>query len=77
MSINQVRDRYGERPVASGDENRIYLATGAVSLTGNEAAAQTRQQTAEAELANMQNPPAPASKGKKRKAVAEAMAETE
>jgi hypothetical protein len=76
-NINEIRNRYGEYPVPSGDENRIYLATGAVSLTGNEAAAQTRQAQAEAELANMTAPSPAPRKLKKPKAPVEASVETE
>lgn len=57
MTINQVRDRYGEPPEPGGDVCRIYLATGAVSLTDNDEAADTRQDTAEAELELLRNPP--------------------
>lgn len=57
LNINQVRDRYGELPVPGGDQNRIYLATGAVELTDNDAAADVRQDTAEAELDLLHNPP--------------------
>lgn len=69
LNINQVRDRYGEEPVEGGDENRIYLATGAVSLTGNSEAEDTRQDTAEAELDLLQNPP-PVAPGAKKKPAA-------
>lgn len=57
LAINEVRDRYGEIPAPGGDEHRIYLATGAVSLPGNQAAEETRQDQAEAELELTRNPP--------------------
>jgi hypothetical protein len=60
LAINEVRDRYGEEPAEGGDDHRIYLATGAVSLVGNQEAEDTRQDTAEAELDILQNPPPPA-----------------
>lgn len=64
MSVNESRDRRGEPPIEGGDEYRIYLATGAVALTDNDEAADTRQDTAEAELELLRNPPAPASAAK-------------
>jgi hypothetical protein len=64
LAINEVRDRYGEIPAGGGDEHRIYLATGAVSLTGNQEAEETRQDTAEAELDVIKNPPPTATASK-------------
>lgn len=67
ISINEVRDRYGELPAEGGDDHRIYLATGAVSLVGNQEAEDTRQDTAEAELDLLRNPPPAAGAGAKAK----------
>jgi hypothetical protein len=65
LNVNEVRDRYGEPPVEGGDENRIYLATGAVSLVGNQEAEDTRQDTAETQLDILQHPPPAAAPAKK------------
>ncbi len=65
LSINEVRDYYGEPPAEGGDDHRIYLATGAVSLVGNQESEDTRQETAEAELDLLHNPPAAAEAAKK------------
>jgi hypothetical protein len=68
LTINEVRDRYGEPPEPGGDVCRIYLATGPVSLTDSDAAAEIRQDTAEAELDILQNPPPAAPTGAKKPA---------